>query len=207
MRMVNFGCGLNTASGWINFDASPTLRLQRSFVIGVLARRALTPLFPDNATYGDITKGLPLPNESVDRMYCSHVLEHLALEDLRLALLNAHHSLKIGGIFRGVLPDLEAETRTYLADEKSSACTDYLDRMMLGSRKRSRGLNALLRSALGNSQHLWMWDFKGLKLELESSGFSQVRRASFGDSDFKEYRSVEEPSRWDGCLGFECTKL
>ena len=73
--------------------------------------------FPANVEYGDIVKGLPVPTGSCRGIYSSHVLEHLALNDLRKALRETHRLLAEGGTFRLVVPDLEHEARTYLADE------------------------------------------------------------------------------------------
>src|SRR5262245_7212563 len=84
--LVQFGCGTSTAPGWRNYDASPTLYLQRLPVIGGAFRRVLPPLFPSDARFGDILSRLPHADNSVDLVYCSHVLEHLCLEDLRKAL-------------------------------------------------------------------------------------------------------------------------
>jgi len=90
---VQYGCGFSVAEGWRNFDASPTLRLERlpvvgRFVVGNMAR------FPDIVEYGDICKGLPVAANSCEAIYCSHVLEHLSLEDFRLALQNTYEHLK-----------------------------------------------------------------------------------------------------------------
>ena len=53
---VQYGCGLSAPVGWQNFDASPTLRLQKIPLIGKLVRKVD---FPSNVLYGDIVKGLP----------------------------------------------------------------------------------------------------------------------------------------------------
>jgi hypothetical protein len=105
---------LHAPKGWRNFDASPTLRLQRFPLIGGLFRRDPNPAFPANVEYGDIVQGLPIPDNSCTGLYCSHVLEHLSLSDFRLALRNSHRLLFDGGIFRFVVPDLEFSVNSYL---------------------------------------------------------------------------------------------
>ena len=87
---IQYGCGLSAPENWVNFDSSPTLRLQKIPLIGGIATRKVR--FPDNIKYGDIVKGLPnIPYNSCDGVYCSHVLEHLSLEDMRIA---SHHMEK-----------------------------------------------------------------------------------------------------------------
>jgi SAM-dependent methyltransferase len=190
----------------MNYDASPTLRLQRIPILGGLARAFSETRFPVLAAYGDIVRGLPVAADSVDLVYCSHVLEHLAFRDLRQALAEVMRIMKPGGVFRGVLPDLEAEASYYLSDAASDACTRFMQRTYLGWDARPRGVYGLLRNYLGNSQHLWMWDFKGLRAELLAVGFEKVRRAEFGDSEFAAFLSVEDWDRWQGAFGFECTR-
>src|SRR5689334_10934707 len=92
---VQYGCGLSAPDGWLNFDASPTLRFERS-PIGFLYTRNGTR-FPKAVRYGDIVRGLPIPNDSCHGLYCSHVLEHLALAECDRALTNSFHLLEPGG--------------------------------------------------------------------------------------------------------------
>jgi SAM-dependent methyltransferase len=205
-RGINFGCGLSVGEGWLNYDASPTLRLQRLPFAGGLARKLVRPVGPAPAQYGDVVKGLPDQEATVDFVYCSHTLEHLALDDFRRSLKEVFRVLKPNGTFRGVLPDLQAEITRYLEDDAPTACSSFMEYTSLGQASRARGLRGMLQTVLGNSQHLWMWDYKGMERELQSAGFVDVRRASYGDSPFSEFGAVESRDRWEGCLGFECRK-
>ncbi|MEX0828039.1 MAG: hypothetical protein WD005_03710, partial [Haliea sp.] len=54
--LVNYGCGLSAPTGWVNLDASPTLRLQRVFLIGKICSRMSNTKFPENVDYGDVSK-------------------------------------------------------------------------------------------------------------------------------------------------------
>src|SRR5690242_17561521 len=100
---MQYGCGLCAPAGWRNFDASPRLRLEAMPVIGALSGRSAV-IFPKNVEYGNIVKGLPLAKGSCAAVYCSHVLEHLALNDLRTALRETYRVLAPGGLFRLVVP-------------------------------------------------------------------------------------------------------
>ena len=51
-----------------------------------------------------------------------------------------------------------------------------------------------------------MWDYGSLARELRETGFRDIRRAAFGDSENAGFKGVEDPQRWDGCLGIECRK-
>jgi predicted SAM-dependent methyltransferase len=203
---LHYGCGLLEAPGWYNCDASPTLRLQRLPVFGVAFRKYLQPVFPRSIQYGDVVKGLSLPPDSCDAIYCCHVLEHLSLEDCRSALRNTNLYLKPGGTFRCVLPDFEQQVAAYLADSSPAAVPEFLSYTFLGRKVRPKTLTAIVRDYFGNSHHLWMWDYKALAAELEAARFRDIRRCELGDSSNVAFRTVENPGRFEWALAIECTK-
>ena len=202
---VQYGCGWSVpeTDGWRHFDASPTLFFERIPVIGKLYARNKSR-FPDHVEFGDIVRGLPVDTQSLDGVYCSHVLEHLSLSDFRVAIENTHRMLRPGGLFRLVLPDLEYMVSRYVNDPSQGAALRFMDETGLGFRTRERSLARSVVSWLGNSRHLWMWDFDALEPELEREGFTGIRRASFGDSPDPMFRQVEEQEKWKNHLGIEC---
>jgi SAM-dependent methyltransferase len=204
---VHYGCGTTAPPSWTNFDISPTLRLQKIPLLVSIARRK-GPTFPKNVRYGDIVRGLPVSPGSCKAVYCSHVLEHLSLEDLKIALRHTLEILRPDGIFRMVLPDLEVHAREYVAaldaGEEPRPATKFMKDAWLGMEWRQRGIEGALRAWLGNSMHLWMWDYKSLSAELADAGFTRIRRAQFGDSEEPRFKDVEEPHRWSPALGIQC---
>lgn len=147
-----------------------------------------------------------MPEGSCRGVYCSHVLEHLSLNDCRIALRNTLKILQPGGIFRFVLPDLEWYANRYVNNPSSNAAIEFMRETSLGYEERNRGAVQFLKSWLGNSRHLWMWDYKAIRQELEDAEFVAIRRAAYGDSPDPAFRAVEEKGRWDHCLGIECRK-
>lgn len=202
---IQYGCGWSAPAGWVNFDSSPTLRLERIPILGRFVCKN-AQRFPYGVVYGDVVKGLPVATESATLLYCSHVLEHLALEDFRTALRESYRVLAPAGTFRLVLPDLETAVREYLASDNSDAASRFMESTMLGIKTRSKGLGGFVRDWMGGSKHLWMWDYKGMKCELESAGFVGIRRATLGDSLESDFAGVENEGRWAGALGVECKK-
>lgn len=97
-QYIQYGCGRSAPKNWRNFDASPTLRFERIPFLGRLYTKN-DFRFPGNVEYGDIVKGLPVPDNSCKAVYCSHVLEHLSLWDFRMALKNTYKILQKGGIY------------------------------------------------------------------------------------------------------------
>lgn len=202
---VQYGCGWCAPEGWRNFDASPTLRFERLPVIGKLYTFN-DSRFPENVDYGDIVVGLPISSESCKGIYCSHILEHLSLDDFRVALRNTYRMLQTGGIFRLVMPDLEYFIKQYIATLTNDASLIFMKETLLGREKRNRSIKGFFFSWLGNSQHLWMWDYKSLEIELQNVGFVGIRRAQWYDSSDLKFQEVEDIGRWKNCIGVESRK-
>jgi SAM-dependent methyltransferase len=202
---VQYGCGMSCPEGWTNYDASPRLWLQRLPLAGAAFRRGAV-VFPPNVRYGDIVRGLPHPESSIDGIYASHVLEHLSFEDFRIALRQTLRLLKPGGRFRLVVPDLEALVGFYQRRvvEREPETNNWLMRSTgLGVERRPRGLRALAHGLFGGGAHLWMWDEQGLASELREAGFAEIRRCQFGDSADAAFAQVEEAARFEGCCAME----
>ena len=210
IKYCQYGSEFSNPDQFINFDASPTLRIQKLPLLGSILKTRMITKFPSNIVYGDIIKGLPIQENSMNGIYCSHVLEHLSLQDLRIALTNTHKKLEVDGVFRCVLPDLEWCCNEYLNLKKlgdDNAGNMFMDNFtMLGQKIRPKKITEKIRSLYGNSEHLWMWDFESLKTELEKAGFTEIRRAKFNDSSDHNFNFVEEESRFINCLAIECKK-
>ncbi|GGH15222.1 class I SAM-dependent methyltransferase [Mucilaginibacter phyllosphaerae] len=206
-RYIQYGCGFSAPDGWVNYDASPTLRFERLPVLGKLYTRNIQR-FPDNVKYGDIVSGLPEQQDSCDGLYCSHILEHLSYNDFATALKNSYRILKPGGVFRGVVPDLKIAALQYLHsfDNLDAPANEFMRSTMLGIESRGKGILSGLKGLYGNSKHLWMWDYQSLQAELTRAGFKEIRPALFNDSADSHFTSVEEESRFYNAAAFECTK-
>src|SRR5437763_1367029 len=140
---VQYGCGLCAPDGWLNYDASPGVRLRHVPVVGPFLTKVP---WPAGVRYGDIRKGLPVSDASADGAYCSHVLEHLSLNDFRTALRNTFRILKPGGVFRLVLPDLRLIATDYLNSRQPDAAVKFMEQSLLGQESRPTGLSGLMRS-------------------------------------------------------------
>jgi hypothetical protein len=204
---IQFGCGVCAPPSWRNFDASPTFWLQSRlpFLKPMLLRRGFFD-YPKNIAFGDVVKGLPVNPQSAKAIYCSHVLEHLTLEEFRAAVRNVFNYLQHDGCFRLVVPDLEFLANQYVTDMEKGASSRFLEKSLLGEKAIQRGLIGLPRQLFGRSKHYWMWDYRTIEPELSDAGFVDIRRAEFGDSGDSRFTEVENPGRWENCLGVECRR-
>ena len=204
-KFVQFGCGTCAPDGWLNFDASPVLRLKIIPLIGPILVKKLS-VFPANVEFGDIVKGLPINTESAHAIYSCHVLEHLYKDECIKAIQNTYHYLKPGGVFRLVVPDISKLARAFLNDPEPEASIRFVGSTQLTTPARPKGIISILRELFGHSRHRWMWDFKALKLELEKAGFQDIREATIGDSGTPEFLPLEVPERYEYAVCIECIK-
>jgi hypothetical protein len=202
---VQYGCGSCAFEGWRNFDSSPTLWFERLPLIGRLYTKN-EKRFATNIEYGNIVRGLPIVSASCAGVYACHVLEHLALDEFRIALRNTYEMLSAGGIFRLIVPDLEAQTRHYLNSSEATAAHEFMRYTFLGVEKKPKGLREIIVDRYSGGKHLFMWDFKALEYELASAGFVNIRKASINDSDCPMMRGIESESRYEGAVAVECCK-
>jgi hypothetical protein len=97
-------------------------------------------------------------------------------------------------------------SRQYLNSTEPDAALEFMRLTWMGIEHRQRNFRGFIKEWLGNSQHLWMWDYKSLAQELGAAGFQDVRRAELGDSGIAEFSEIEDPQRWQNELGIQCHK-
>jgi hypothetical protein len=105
-----------------------------------------------------------------------------------------------------VLPDLAFHVTQYLETPSPDSALEFMRNTGLGESRRARGVKEIIKKAIGNSRHLWLWDYSSIERELNQVGFVRVRRALFGDSIDARFNQVEHQGRWTNCLGVECRR-
>lgn len=207
---VHYGCGIFAPEEWQNFDVSPTLRIQKIPVLGKITKKIHHVDFPKNVRYGNILKGLPgVSDNSCEGVFCSHVLEHLTLDQFHIALENSYRYLKVGGKFRCIVPDLKYYIDIYIEEYQKgniSASFDFMKKTHLGYENSPKGLLRYIRAIYGTAKHKWMWDKNSLERELRNVGFSYVRECHYGDSEDRMFTIVEHEGRYKDAIAFECVK-
>lgn len=213
--MLNLGCGYQTSERCINIDWSLPVRLKGSAVGRAIAplvvtgeRRVAYDAMTDNVLRHNLRKGIPFPDRSVDAVYHSHLLEHLDRDVVPTFLAEVKRVLKPGGVHRIVVPDLEVETRRYLASLEDALAGDVtpeehewnillLIHQMV--RKESWGTsqrtgfrrwaeNTLLGDARKRGEtHQWMWDRVNLPAALLEAGFTDPTVVSFKTSALDDW--------------------
>jgi predicted SAM-dependent methyltransferase len=192
---VNIGCGLTAPDGWYNIDNSPTITLSR--IPGV--RRILSaPAWPRNVHRHNVLKGLPFADETVDCIYSSHTFEHFTYAQSLSLAKECRRVLKLGGILRLVVPDLERLVRDYLADSAPLASHRLIERLLLGHTWQD-----MLHPGAHHNQ---MFDGRSLIAMLQEAGFENARLSEFGESEILGVLEVESKDRQRESLYVEVEK-
>lgn len=208
-KHVQYGCGLSAPIEWINFDTSPTLRIQKIPIIRFLMRNRLNATFPKTVKYGNIVKGLPISENFCEGIFCSHVLEHLSYQDFIIAIKNTYKILKPSGLFRLVMPDLNKLVMDYISQKESgqiNASIILMRKSGLALEQRPKGAKQISESIFGNSRHQWLWDSEATVSELTKVGFKDIRKCNFNDSADPMFNLVENKERFSGSFALEMTK-
>ncbi len=115
----------------------------------------------------DVFQLSSIKNNSVDLIYCCHVLEHAKIKEAEQALKRWNEILKPGGVLRIAVPDLEAVFKYYSTTRNLRELKSFLH----GSQKHPYDI------------HYSGWDFKTIKEDLEASGYTNIRRYDWRDTE------------------------
>jgi SAM-dependent methyltransferase len=209
---LHIGCGLNAPEGWINIDASLSLRLAKIPILGRYIISVLGgPAWPISVKYGDIVKGIKIKEDSCELVFSAHVLEHLSLSNFHAAVSNIYSYLKPGGVFRAIVPDLEKYIATYITHRSNSslsikAAHEFMSVSFIGHPGSRSGLYWRLREAFSNSRHQWMWDEPSLVDAFYQHGFKDIRRCDYGEWSDARFGTVEQASNHFYAICVEGTK-
>jgi SAM-dependent methyltransferase len=174
---VNFGSSLFVTEGWINVDSSPHLLFARwpkpilRFLHSLSDARNwcedgnlyITRLRNNRFVHHDLENGLPFPNESVDYVYSSHVLEHFYSDTAESVLRDAYRVLRKGARIRICVPDLQHALELYAKCQKEEALAYFFQ-------PKDRPLF---------SRHHYMYDFQLLASLLQRVGFHSVEKCNY----------------------------
>lgn len=198
---VNIGSGLVVAPGWVNLDASlnalaahlPTAAQRLAYRatgsrFQVTEAEYLAILRANRFVFRDVRYGLPLPDETVDYLYASHVLEHLERGEAGALVAEARRVLKAGGVFRIVVPDLEHFVGLYEQGRGEEAVDGIF----------SAGVPGRL------GRHRYMYDEDGLRRLVREAGFADAERRAFREGAVPDLELLD--NREDESLYVEVRK-
>lgn len=163
---LNLGSGPRGVASphWLNVDGFPDKNVQHVI---------------------DFSRPLPIGDNSVDGIFSEHVQEHFTLEDGITLLSECHRILVPGGWIRVIMPDAEKVLRTYLNEPD-----ELLARRPVPSSKPMDAVNSYFRQRY---EHQCLYDFDLAKYAFDLAGFSDVRRAGFGEGSCPRDMILDDP--------------
>ena len=219
---VNMGGGYYPAIEFLNIDSSflyASLPF-RSRIIKLVAKMGITSkqaILLAKTNYKllrhNLAKGIPLPDNSVDFLYSSHVIEHIPKHLLNTHLEECYRVLKPDGIYRIVAPDLlviakkysfvaenfDVESKVQDLNELNDIASDMFEQMIPVYPKhwetRPFLLQIILRMMIGDTRrsgdaHTWMYTSTELSwLALNKCRYKSAIKANFNTSTSPFFQS------------------
>jgi len=212
-KKLHLGCGSYTPEDWINLDGSWNAWLAKHpFVKKILALLHLIPIKQLNIRWNpdiiihDVRKPLPFPDNSINVIYSSHLLEHLYLENAKELLKECYRALKPNGILRIVVPNLKAFILKYLEEsdsnstkaEVSDSAADKLNQR-LGFHKpeplKGNIFYKIYTCTKGYHSHKWLYDSYSLQKYFANAGFREVEEKQIYQSRINGIEKIEKEGR------------
>ena len=135
---------------------------------------------PDVDFIGDITDLGQFEDNSIEEIYASHVVEHVAQKKVETTLKGIHRVLKESGKFYVSVPDMDILCKIYLDPKAPPKVKFHTMRMMFGGQVDDFDF------------HYFGWNFQFMNEFLLKSGFKKIERVKsfslFNDtSDYAPY--------------------
>lgn len=210
---INIGCGQTPTQGWRNFDNSLSLYLSKvpllpDFLLKLRLLESSQYQFirfarNNSIEYGDVTKGLPVQDESVDALYSSHMLEHLDKNEASKFLREAFRILKSGGIIRIAVPDIKKKVEQYNTSCDADAFIESTHLCVPRPRSFTQRLRIFL---VGSRHHQWMYDGNSLSGLLQNHGFMRAEVMPGGQTKIRNHESLDLQERVSESVYVEAEK-
>lgn len=186
---ANVGCGQTPTVGFVNFDNSLSVRLAHRPVIcrllallGLLGREQKAFIAfarQSSIRWADAVNHIPLPDNSADLIYTSHMIEHFDRDEARSFLREVKRVLVSDGIVRIAVPDLRKHVDRYIREGDADA---LIENTLLAHARPKTVRERLTNLVIGDRHHLWMYDTASLCRLLADSGFRNPKALSPGET-------------------------
>lgn len=136
----------------------------------------------------DLHDSLPFADESFERVYCSHVLEHFYYPDMCRLLKQVFRVLRPGGQFLIAVPDASLYVGAYVAKSNASELLRYGPAVIS-----HRPMDILNYIFYMENHHRFMFDQDNLAHHCREAGFEACTPRAFDpsvDSAERDYESL-----------------
>ena len=210
MQIINVGCGMHPTPGARNIDNSLSVSLGKRPALLAFVKR-LRLLSGDQLAYAAFCRDhgiermscakLKFPDQSVDVVYTSHMLEHLTRALVHDFLMEAKRVLKPGGILRVAVPDMRLLVKQYLSD---GDCDALVEGTLLAYDGGGRFIKHVQALVTGFRGHRWMYDAASLTKLLLENGFTDIHVLAPGETTIPFETGIDLTERAEESLYIEC---
>jgi predicted SAM-dependent methyltransferase len=138
----------------------------------------------------DLKWGIPLPNDSVDKIYSSHLLEHIPYEQLMIFIKQCRRVLKVDGEFSVCVPNFRLYLDSYKEGKMFKERETWWQPGLIDTGSAIDQLNYI---AYMKGEHQYMFDEENLVNTLAKAGFSNSKLREFDetiDLSERDYESI-----------------
>jgi predicted SAM-dependent methyltransferase len=179
IKAVQVGAGANSLTGWLNTD-----------------------LFPrPGQVYLNAQKKLPFPDDSIDYLFCEHIIEHLSWADFPRFIRECYRVMKKGATIRLVTPDLDSFIQMISTPDSDNAQQYIQDYLEINQNRMSKIFygNAnlvvdpvfVMNSIFYDHGHRLIVNEVYLTKLLANSGFAEIRKVQVGHSEVSILCGIE----------------
>ena len=136
----------------------------------------------------DLKKGIPLPEDSVDKIYASHVLEHVSFKDLIKLLEEIYRVLKKNGKLYVSVPDASLFIKSYINKQRFLPKGGYYQPAVVHTGSLIDQINYI---AYMDQEHKYLFDKENLINTLKKIPFKKVELRNFDKSLDNKARDLE----------------
>ena len=134
----------------------------------------------------DLSKKLPFPDNSVHKIYSSHVLEHFTFQEGKRLLDECYRIMVPNGIFSICVPNARIYIEAYIRGEHLAENIYFQYKAAYNNTSRIDYVNHI---AYMDGHHKYMFDGENLLCVLRNQGFKSVTLRDFDESiDMPERR-------------------
>ena len=157
---LHVGSGDKVIAGWVNIDLQA---------------------FPGVDIVADVTKGLDFSD--AEAVFAEHFLEHLALNDAVIFLLEVHRVLMTDGLVRLSTPNLDWVWQTHYAVRADA--------------EKKQQMALCMNRAFHGWGHKFIWNREMLAATLSACGFVEITWCEHGRSEHEVFNRLEQHETYE----------
>lgn len=167
------GCGHHRMNGFTHVEISVGKQYKKGGNVGP----------PD--ILADITRHIPLENNSVDLVFSRATLEHLTYQQLINHFLECHRLIKKGGYIRMSVPDMDIMVKNYLDKKEDVEKAKSEGEISIDKMPCENHTDLFIQRVLYHD-HYYLHNFDTLSRALKKTGFTNIKTVKPGQCQISD---------------------